>query len=137
VFEPALDAVLEGGHTARFVARGDSMHPAIHDGEAVYVERPASPLLVGDVVLAQATRGLTAHRIIRLARHRGAIEIVTRGDNCFWNDPPLTTDDLVGRVVSVERNGRQIRLFDRPLTRIRLLLRTFIHWITMTRQFGE
>ena len=137
MFEPALTAILDAGHMARFVARGDSMHPAIRDGEAVYVERPAAPLRVGDVVLARAARGLTAHRIVRLRKRGGSVEIVTRGDNCLRNDAPLTADRLVGRVVSVERDGRPMRLFDKPLTRIRLSVRTFIHWITMTRPFGE
>jgi len=137
VFEPTLTAILDAGYLARFVARGDSMHPAIRDGEAVCVERPESPLLVGDVVLARAARGLTAHRIVRVGRHTGAIEIVTRGDNCFRNDPPLTPDDLVGRVVSVERNGCQIRLFDKRLTRIRLSLRTFVHWVWLSRHFPK
>ena len=32
MFEPALTAVLDAGNVARFVARGDSMYPAIRDG---------------------------------------------------------------------------------------------------------
>ncbi len=137
MFEPALTAVLDAGHMARFVARGDSMHPAIRDGEAVYVERCKSPLLVGDVVLARAARGLTAHRIVRLQQRRGSVEIITRGDNCFRNDPPFTRGELVGRVVSVERNGRQMRLFDKPLTGFRLSLRTLMYWTAIFRRLRQ
>lgn len=135
MFEPTLIAILDSGHTARFVARGDSMHPTIRDGEAVHVERPAEPLAVGHVVLARAKRGLTAHRIVRLRQNNGAVEIVTRGDNCLRNDPPLTREDLVGRIVAVERNGSDLRLFDKPLTRIRPALRTLMCWTVMFRRF--
>ncbi len=137
MFEPALTAVLDAGHMARFVARGDSMHPTIRDGEAVYVERCTAPPLVGDVVLARAERGLTAHRIVRLQKCRGAAQIVTRGDNCFRNDPPFTRGELVGRVVSVERNGRQMRLFYKPLTGFRLSLRTLMYWTVVFRRLRQ
>ena len=138
MFEPALRAILDAGHTARFVARGDSMHPAIRDGEAVYVEPCTAPLLVGEVVLARAARGLTAHRIVSLRQRLGEIEIVTRGDNCLRKDPPLTRDEVVGRVVSVERNGSHLRLFDKSLTGFRLSLSTLLMcWTVIVRRFQQ
>jgi signal peptidase I len=137
VFEPTLTAILDAGHTARFVARGDSMHPTIRDGEAVHVERPVAPFAVGDVVLARAKRGLTAHRIVRVRQRNGEVEFVTRGDNCLRNDPPLTRGDLVGRVVTVERNGSDLRLFDKPLTRIRPALRKVLRWTVSFRRFRQ
>src|SRR5258708_26105809 len=96
VFEPALRAILDAGHTARFVARGDSMHPAIRDGEAVYVEPCTAPLLVGEVVLARPARRLTTHRIVSLRQLLGEIEILKRGANLLPKDPPLTRDVVVG-----------------------------------------
>jgi phage repressor protein C with HTH and peptisase S24 domain len=96
MFEPALFAILEAGHQARFTASGDSMHPTIRDGESVIVE-PCDPasLRAGEVVLTRAPRGLTAHRIVRITPDA----ITTRGDNALRSDPPLPPAAVVGRVV--------------------------------------
>jgi signal peptidase I len=120
MFESMLIAVLDAGHAARFVARGDSMHPAIRDGEALYVERcDPRTLRIGEVVLARAERGLTAHRVVNVRWNTS--EIVTRGDNCSIPDPPLHPGQIVGRVIRVERNGARIGLG----WAIRRLLRVF------------
>jgi signal peptidase I len=135
MFEPALTAILEAGYTARFVARGDSMYPTIHDGDAVHVE-PCTQhsLRVGEVVLAQASRGLTAHRIVRIRERHGAVQVVTRGDNCLRSDPPLLSVAILGRVVSVERNSLKKRLFDDTLTLFRLSKSTVTYWKAIVRR---
>ena len=132
MFETTLLAVLDSGHQARFVAHGDSMHPAIHDGEAVTVERCSiDELQIGDVVLAHARRGLTAHRIIRIRRQSETLEITTRGDNCFRSDPPFGAAELIGRVTSVTGTGKGgKRLFHARLTLFRLLRRIFSYYKT-------
>jgi signal peptidase I len=132
MFETTLLAVLDSGHQARFVAHGDSMYPAIRDGEAVTVERCAiDSLRIGDVVLAHARRGLTAHRVIRIRRQGEALQITTRGDNCFRSDPPFGAAELIGRVTSVTesiKGGK--RLFHACLTLFRLSRRIFSNWKT-------
>lgn len=117
-FESTLLAVLEAGHEARFVARGDSMHPTIRDGEAVRIERCAS-VRVGEIALARMERGLTAHRVIRVDGRR----ITTRGDNAPRPDAPFDANELIGRVKIIERKRPAIRLFDKRLTLFRLLRR--------------
>jgi len=127
MFETTLLAVLDSGRQARFVAHGDSMYPAIRDGEAVTVERcTIDELRVGDVVLARARRGLTAHRVIRIRRQCGTLRITTRGDNCFRSDAPFGAAELIGRVTSVtEAIKADERLFHVRLTLFRLLRRIF------------
>lgn len=135
MFEPALTAVLDAGNVARFVARGDSMYPAIRDGDTVLVEPcMQDSLRIGEVVLSKAPRGLTAHRIVGIRHRREAVELVTRGDNCLRKDPPLFPTSLLGRVVSVERNGRKMRLFDESLTLFRLSRSTFTYWMAILRR---
>lgn len=132
MFETTLLAVLDSGHQARFVAHGDSMYPSIHDGEPVTVERcTIDGLRVGDVVLAKASRGLTAHRVIRIRRPGNTLQITTRGDNCFRSDPPFGAAELIGRVTSVTETGRGgNRLFHVRLTLFRLSRRIFSYWKT-------
>lgn len=135
MFEGALTAVLDAGHVARFVAGGDSMYPAIRDGDTVLVEPcMEDSLRIGEVVLSKAPRGLTAHRIVGIRHRQDAVEIVTRGDNCLRRDPPLVSTSHLGRVVGVERNGREMRLFDESLTLFRLSRSTFIYWRAILRR---
>jgi signal peptidase I len=95
--------VLAKGHSARFTATGDSMHPFIRSGQQLVVEGVDPRVLRrGDVVLARLERGLTAHRIVTIER-RGdvVVSITTRGDNCSLDDPPFAPDQLVGRINSL------------------------------------
>jgi hypothetical protein len=101
--ETIITAVLSDGKLARFEAGGDSMFPVIRSGDRLLVE-PAriGELHAGDVVLAKQDRGLTAHRVVGVLGET----IITRGDNCDANDPPLAMAQLLGRVRSIERDGR-------------------------------
>ena len=91
-----IEVVLATGNAARFRARGDSMHPSIRSNDLLEVERvdPAS-IRRGDVVLARLSRGLTAHRVVRITPEGW---FVTRGDNAPGEDEPFTAGAIVGRV---------------------------------------
>jgi hypothetical protein len=58
-------------------------------------------LRAGDVILTQAARGLTAHRIVRIARG----SVTTRGDNALHRDAPVSHQSILGRITHVERDG--------------------------------
>ena len=95
--------LLAHGQRVRFPARGDSMHPLIREGDTLHVD-PVGGTAVrpGEVVLARAARGLTAHRVVAC----DAASVVTRGDNAPGDDEPLAPHLVIGRVVLVERAGR-------------------------------
>lgn len=106
-FDAVVRDLLHGGYTARFRATGDSMNPTIACGEYVRVE-PCSGTEVrrGDVLLIDAARGLTAHRLVRIRRAGGGpISLITRGDNSLRNDSPVAPSSVLGRVTAVERGG--------------------------------
>jgi len=108
-FEPTLRAVLAAGHGARFRVEGDSMHPTIRNGDYVQVVPcTAAELRCGDVVLAAAGRGLTAHRIVRFEGRR----IITRGDNSLRSDPAIEMSKVIGRVAEVEQITGDSRKID-------------------------
>src|SRR2546423_10061357 len=112
-FETTVVDLLARGHAVRFRAHGDSMYPTIRSGEHVCVAPVAgqSPLQVGDVVLARAHRGLTAHRIIAMPSNN----ILTRGDNAIEHDSSLQRHSVIGRVAHVERNGSPVAIASAPL----------------------
>jgi hypothetical protein len=124
-FENTLIDLLDRGIGVRFRATGDSMHPSIRWGEHLHVMPVEhNSLREGDVILARAHRGLTAHRIVRVGR----AGIVTRGDNCLHPDPILHPHTIVGRVAHLERNRVRISVPPAP-SRARVLLRCVVRFV--------
>lgn len=123
-FETTIEDVLRRGVAARFFATGDSMHPTIRNGEHLHVVPVDwSSLRVGDVVLARAKRGLTAHRLVALT----AGTATTRGDNAVRRDAAVSKNEIIGRITHVERDGATIAIPGvRRLRRIRLSLSQII-----------
>ena len=104
-------ALLEDGRAVRFRAHGWSMHPAIDDGEAITVEPVRlAHVKVGDVLLCRRGHGVTAHRVIGIDTSAEPRRLVLRGDAAAGPDKPIGDDDVLGRVVSVERDGRTVRV---------------------------
>jgi phage repressor protein C with HTH and peptisase S24 domain len=105
MFEELLDSLLNEGRRVRFTARGESMQPAIGDGEVVIVE-PLATLRTGEIFLYRSGRGLRAHRLVRI----DGDQLIFRGDRAVDDDPPVTRDAVAGRVIAVERGGREVGL---------------------------
>ncbi len=94
--------LLRAGHAVRFTAAGTSMNPSIRAGD-ILVVGPATVghVRTGDVVLYQAPRGLTAHRVVGLGEQPGVLRC--RGDAPGSEDEAVTAEQLLGRVDDVER----------------------------------
>lgn len=110
-----MRAVLERGAPFRFVARGESMHPAIRHGDVVTVAPIAarSPA-IGNVVafVHPATGGVRVHRVVAVDGGR----YVLKGDNALGADPPVEREGILGLVVGLERGGRRRGLGPPPWT---------------------
>lgn len=130
-FENTVADLLARGVAVRFRASGDSMHPTIRCGEHLHVVPvEAADVAVGDVVLARHQRGLTAHRVVRIAGRR----ITTRGDNCSHDDPAFTLEDLVGRVDAAERDGSTRTVHSRKFRQARGWVRRALTHFSRRRQ---
>jgi hypothetical protein len=133
MFVDVCVGLLNLGQSVRFQANGWSMHPTIQDGETILVEPvSASQVKRGDIVLYRTPRGVTAHRIDRVVKdtnsvlntrsssrdsfhsvhspQHSSLFFLLRGDSLDAFDSPVTSDQILGKVVSVERNGRPIDL---------------------------
>jgi hypothetical protein len=95
-FETVVRDLLGGGLSARFRATGDSMYPAIRDGEMVEIAPCNVSLRRGDVVLVAMRRGMTLHRIVRITSDG----IITRGDNATEDDGMIASANILGRAVN-------------------------------------
>lgn len=109
-FLELMQAVLARGGSFRFSARGQSMTPFVRDGDTITIAPLAgrSPRL-GDVVAFVChlgnEPGLVVHRIV----DRGAPRFVVQGDGDGSAQQIVFPENIIGKLVKVERNGRYVR----------------------------
>jgi len=109
--------LLKSGRGVRFKAPGRSMTPTIREDEMITVE-PVSPSSVrkGDIILYNNETGVIAHRVVYIEKKQGSLtphSFILRGDASIENDKPVASGQVLGKVVSLERDGRRIALCSR------------------------
>jgi signal peptidase I len=108
----------------RFRAEGLSMYPAIRHGELITVGPVDCDQVVrGDVLLCRHSTQVLAHRVVATAGYGSERVLQLRGDAKQGCDAPVAARDVIGRVLSVRRNGRAITLCGRA-ARLRHTIRT-------------
>ena len=130
-FEHVCTELLVDGHGVKFRAPGNSMYPTIRNGDVITVTPlGASSVTIGDIILYQYKSGVTAHRVIRIAKidahhsqHsalrpqtsdlRPQTYFILRGDAAVVFDDPVSADQILGKVTLVERKGRRIDPYTR------------------------
>jgi len=110
VLEAALDVWSQVGGQHLIPITGRSMSPSIQDGDLVLVAHGYADVRRGDVVVFRHEGRLIAHRVLCVYGGDVGPTFVTKGDNVFQFDPPLKAEEIVGRVLSVERGGRHMSL---------------------------
>ncbi|MDH3598188.1 MAG: signal peptidase I [Candidatus Tectomicrobia bacterium] len=102
--------LLRRGMRVRFAAKGQSMQPVIRDGEVITVTPVAvAEVKQRDILLYRTARGLIAHRVVGIERHPGrAAAFTLRGDAANVCDAPVQAEQILGKVVSVQRGARQM-----------------------------
>jgi len=95
---------------------GTSMVPSILPGDLVLIQRAGlHEISPGEVVLFFQKGRLFVHRVVerKVLAASGRPEescLITRGDRLRHEDPPVTSSELLGRVVSIERDDRIVEL---------------------------
>ena len=109
--------LLSLGTSVRFRPSGRSMYPSIRDGELITVEPVvASAVTLGDIVLYRSQRGLIAHRVVGSSPTQSSVlspHYFLRGDASLSCDQPVVAEQILGRVIRVERDGRSLALASR------------------------
>lgn len=103
---------------------GCSMQPLIRKQKDIVTVVPVNrPVRTGDIVLFARSDGVyVIHRICKI---KGGT-VLTIGDNCVDFDAPMPASQVWGIAVSLERNGKKIRLdssFSRACGRLRMATR--------------
>ncbi len=110
---PELAAeMLRVGNKLHIRAQGWSMYPFIKHGDIIEVEPvEISATQVGDVVLCRYGAGrLVAHRVVGVNREDGGVALVVKGDWTPRADPLVYPEQVLGRVVAVERGDKRTKL---------------------------
>src|SRR5262245_48670334 len=93
----------------RMRVTGTSMMPSLRPGDVICVRyQEAAGSGLGDIVLFRRHGQLLARRVVRKIHNRGEAYWITRGDNLPENDPPVSHEELVGRVTAVQRGTSRI-----------------------------
>ncbi len=126
-FAEFMQAVLEKGSLFRFCARGGSMTPFIRDGDTITIAPMANrPPRLGEVVAfshpAEERSKLVVHRVVG----RRETGFIIRGDGNGCDSEIIPSENILGRLVKVERAGRHVRLGLGPERRL-------IAWLSCTR----
>lgn len=122
--------LLETRNMVKFRAPGVSMSPFIRNSDMITVE-PCShgDLTFGDVILyhgfGSQCRQLSiplwnrniVHRFLCRREADGEVRLITKGDNNYLCDPPILPQQILGKVVEIEKNGWRLRL-DTPFGRL-------------------
>jgi polysaccharide biosynthesis/export protein len=93
--------LLQSGYNIEFQATGNSMYPAIKDGEMITVQ-PAeiSDIKARDVVLYRNQSRVIAHRVVQIEENS---QLILRGDASENFDAPVEPQQILGKVISTKR----------------------------------
>ena len=125
--EQVCTELLREGHQIKFKAPGDSMYPTICDGDLITVQ-PIKPsnVIMGDIILYRHKSGVVAHRVVNIQAPQSSVPspqyfFTLRGDAAIVLDNPVGADQILGKVVSTEKNGRRINPYS---FKVKLLYKT-------------
>jgi hypothetical protein len=98
----AAEVLRESG-SLRLRATGSSMLPSIWPGDVLIIQkRELEQIAAGETAVFFPGGRMTAHRVVS---HHGNF-LVTQGDSVPQPDAPVTAENLLGVVVSIERGGK-------------------------------
>ena len=141
LFADLCEEMLRQGKSVRFRAPGRSMYPTIKENEAITVE-PIEPssIDVDDIILYRQDKSVVAHRVVRInaiepetpppcmleSCHSSLVtrySFVTRDDTWGEQNVLVREEQILGKVISVERKGREVDPYTRK-AKLRLLVHT-------------
>ena len=97
----------------RFRAEGGEMDPTIRNGEVITIAPlDLDQLVAADVVLCRHADSVVAYRLVAIGDESGSRRYIVRGD-ASPDAIVMFAGDLLGKVVSVFRDGRTVPLTGR------------------------
>jgi len=101
--------VLKSFGQAKLAVTGTSMLSSIWPGDILEVRRQKAPdICPGEVVLFERDGRLLAHRVLAKVGGPERTLLITRGDRLRTPEPPVSPEELLGRVTAIVRGARRI-----------------------------
>ena len=100
------------GHPWRVKSRGESMYPLIKNGDTLLIDPlKADELNPGDIAFYRLPSGnFVAHRFIKI---NSSGLLLTNGDSLRQYDELVAEEQVFGKVIQIEHNGRALKLVGR------------------------
>jgi hypothetical protein len=100
------EILLKQGNNLRFKARGSSMRPFIRDGDFVEIKPIDNfrEIDSGDILFFKKQGTLCLHRLLRTENGK----FVVKGDSNREIDGAICEENIIGKLISVERSGHLI-----------------------------
>ena len=129
--------LLSEGKTIRIKAEGTSMYPVIKPGSIIYIEpfNEGAPPAQGEIVAWKRELTFVVHRLVRIVLKNNQAYYITRGDSCLYEDQPVTSDQLAGRVVSVETLRGRIKSHDELKRKSIYRINRLLVWLYFKTKF--
>jgi signal peptidase I len=90
---------------------GKSMCPLISQGDFIRIERCAPEVLrMGDIITFKRAGTYYTHRLLRTVKRGSVARLMTKGDNEVNVDPPVSPDQVLGRVAVIQGGNRTLYL---------------------------
>jgi signal peptidase I len=108
----AIDAMVQGKKDACFNILSNGMRYAITTRDKIHVRRTEpSKLKAGDIVVYERRDGdFTVHRVIGKKYDGDRLVFITKPDAYSRLDPPVYAEQIVGKVIAIEKPTILIRL---------------------------
>jgi signal peptidase len=100
---------LGNGRKIALRVSGKSMYPLIRKGDPIHIEKcDPNTLSTGDIITFRKDDIYVTHRMLCVVKKGDTIKLITKGDNETTTDRPISPDQILGKVVALERTGRTI-----------------------------
>jgi signal peptidase I len=107
---------------------GTSMVPAILPGDMISVQRAdLFEISPGEIVMYLRDGRLFVHRVVDRAGSQDDPRLVTRGDRLRYDDPLVSSSELLGRVTSIQTHDGRWHREARPAAGLSLWEQIFVH----------
>jgi signal peptidase I len=122
--------LLSEGKTIKVKAEGVSMYPVIKPGSIIYIEpfNSGSFPMPGEIVAWKREMTFVVHRLARIIIKNNQSYFITRGDSCVYEDQPVTTDQLAGRIVRVDTLKGEVKGKDQLARKSKYLFNRLLVW---------
>ena len=110
-----IGVLLEDNRQLQFRMKGYSMFPYLRPGDRGIVQKcTAAELKPGDIIVFYLQSNLVAHRFL----HQEGEFLTAKGDNNFRPDTPVPVQQLVGKLIAMERNGKEYTINRQNFTKV-------------------